>query len=202
MLTEYATNMSGLGTPHFEVVDLVQYCVDGILKPECLSAAFNDFRKIPSEQGVPRVLSLGFGGVSEVELPALDKMAEEIQAINRIRTEMGKQVFVRAVNVGHPLSETISGFLGRKELVLAVLNMGDADKTVTLLGKERFVIGYSPAFSSLSQTAGWVRGAIYLRDQLGIRSPDARSKLMAMFQLGIVIARGDVGQNGVVHSLV
>ena len=84
-------------------------------------------------------------------------------------------------------------------LVVAAVN---EEETVMLLGKRRFVEGFSPAFLKLSQLTGWVTGAIYLYNQLGISSPDARNKLRAMFQLGIVIARGDVHQNGVVHSLV
>lgn len=196
----YANKLTGFKPPHFEEVRLAQFCRDGtgILPPNYLPEVFANFREGFTERGGPRVLSLNFQGVSEVEQPALEELAEAILRFNVGRIG-GKQIFTRAVNVCDPISKALGEFLDGKKLVVAAIK---EDNTVLLLGYKRFVEGFSPAFLKLSQLSGWVRGAIYLHDQLGIKSTDARSKLMAMFELGIVIARRDVVTNGVVHSLV
>lgn len=187
----YASQMIGFKPPHFEEVDFPQ--------SGSFQAVLDNFQEGFTERGGPRVLSLNFQGVSEVELLALEELAAAMRGFKLNREGMGKPVFMRVVNACSPLSETLSKFLDEKELVVAAVNK---DETVMLLGNNRLVKGYSPAFLRLSQLTGWVRGAIYLHDQLGISSPAARHKLLAMFQDGIVIARGDVFQNGVVHSLV
>ncbi|MBI2334292.1 hypothetical protein HYU96_00665 [Candidatus Daviesbacteria bacterium] len=185
----YASQMTDLKLPHFEEVDFPQ---SGNVRD-----VFDNFRLGFPERGGPRVLSLNFQGVSEIAQPTLEELAAAIQGLNVIRIG-GRQIFTRAANICDPLSGNLSQFLGEINLAIAAVNGEEA----VILGKESFVRGFSPAFLELSKLTGWVRGAIYLRDQLGISSPAARSKLLAMFQLGIVIARGDVGQNGVVHSLV
>lgn len=196
----YASTTIGFKPPHFAEVALVQFCRNGtgILPPDCLPEVFDKFRGSLPERGGPGVLSLNFQGVSGIEPPALEELAEAILGFNVIRTG-GRQIFTRAVNVCDPLSGNLSQFLDGKNLVVAAIK---EDNTVILTGNKRFVEGFSPTFLKLSQLTGWVRGAIYLHDQFGISSPEARRKLLAMYQLGIVIARGDVDQNGVVHSLV
>ena len=190
--------------PYFDEVNLTRYTIDGILSAGYLQALSDAFIPTPNwAGGLPRVLSLNFQGISAVDDSVLDDLGELVNRVVRHKKLSESLIFVRLVNLNKDLPVTIGQILADRDLVVATRNTEQGgEKTVRLIGKERSVQGYSSAFNILAQIDGWINPVTFMHDNLGISLQDARRKLQAMSDIGIVIIKGNLRGGVVVHSLV
>lgn len=192
--------------PYFDEANLTEQTTYEVLPVGCFQAWLSDnyiFTPHWAVGGLPRVLSLNFQDISAVNHSVLEELGELVNKIVSHRRVSGRPIFVRLVNLNETLPVAIGQILADRDLVVATRNTErGGGKTVRLIGKERLVQGYSPAFNLLAQIDGWINPVTLMHDNLGISMRDARIKMRALSDAGIVIVKRNLIGDVVAHSLV